>query len=71
MQGSSGSHDDADFRDRLCVFYVDEKPLTDVNGKMVGTMYAESFVENPGEQINSIQNTNLTLYFPIRRETDS
>ena len=47
-----------------CVsFYVDEKPLTDVNGKMVGTMYAESFVENPGEQINSIQNTNLTLYF--------
>lgn len=55
-----------------CVsFYVDEKPLTDVNGKMVGTMYAESFVENPGEQINTIQNTNLTLYFPIRRETDS
>ena len=47
-----------------CVsFYVDEKPLTDVNGKMVGTMYAESFVENPGEQINSSQNTNLTLYF--------
>lgn len=47
-----------------CVsFYVDEKPLTDVNGKMVGTMYAESFVENPGEQINTIQNTNLTLYF--------
>ena len=35
----------------------------DVNGKMVGTMYAESFVENPGEQINTIQNTNLTLYF--------
>lgn len=26
-------------------------------------MYAESFVENPGEQINTIQNTNLTLYF--------
>lgn len=47
-----------------CVsFYVDETPLTDANGKMIGTMYAESFVENPGEQINSIQNTNLTLYF--------
>ena len=63
MQGGSGTHDDTDFRDRLCVLYVDEKPLTDVNGKMVGTMYAESFVENPGEQINTIQNTNLTLYF--------
>lgn len=47
-----------------CVnFYVDEKSLTDANGKIVGTMYADSFVENPGEQINSIQNTNLTLYF--------
>ena len=47
-----------------CVsFYVDEKPLTEANGKLIGTMYADSFVENPGEQINSIQNTNLTLYF--------
>ena len=47
-----------------CVtFYVDEMPLTDANGKVIGTMYADSFVENPGEQINSIQNTNLTLYF--------
>ena len=44
-------------------FYVDEKSLTDANGKIIGTMYADSFVENPGEQINSIQNTNLTLYF--------
>lgn len=47
-----------------CVsFYVDETPLTDAEGRLVGTMYKESFVENPGEQINSIQNTNLTLYF--------
>ena len=47
-----------------CVsFYVDETPLTDAEGRLVGTMYGESFVENPGEQINSIQNTNLTLYF--------
>lgn len=47
-----------------CVnFYVDETPLTDAEGRLVGTMYRESFVENPGEQINSIQNTNLTLYF--------
>lgn len=47
-----------------CVaFYVDGVPLSDDTGELVGTMYAESFVENPGEQINSIQNTVLTLYF--------
>jgi hypothetical protein len=51
------------FRQNYMSKLQDEKPLTDVNGKMVGTMYAESFVENPGEQINTIQNTNLTLYF--------
>ena len=47
-----------------CVtFYVGNTPLTDQRGMLVGTMYADSFVENPGEQINSIQNTTLTLYF--------
>lgn len=47
-----------------CVtFYVDEKPLTDAEGNAVQTMYADSFVENPGEQINTIQNSILTLYF--------
>ena len=55
-----------------CVsFYVDETPLTDAEGRLVGTMYGESFVENPGEQINSIQNTNLTLYFPMKQGTGS
>ena len=29
-------------------------------------MTAESFVENPGEQINAIQTTTLTLYFSNR-----
>lgn len=47
-----------------CVaFYVGDKPLTDAKGNVVGSMTADSFVENPGEQINSIQNTTLTLYF--------
>ena len=32
-------------------------------GNLVGTMNQDSFIENPGEQINSIQNTTLTLYF--------
>ncbi len=47
-----------------CVaFYVDDTPLTDASGNLVGSMTKDSFVENPGEQINSIQNTTLTLYF--------
>lgn len=47
-----------------CVsFYAGEVPLTDAKGNLIGSMTADSFVENPGEQINSIQNTNLTLYF--------
>lgn len=47
-----------------CVaFYIGEAPLTDAKGNLVGSMTPDSFVENPGEQINSIQDTTLTLYF--------
>ncbi|MBR1391509.1 MAG: GerMN domain-containing protein [Lachnospiraceae bacterium] len=47
-----------------CVaFYVGEAPLTDSKGALVGLMTEESFVENPGEQINAIQSTVLHLYF--------
>lgn len=47
-----------------CVsFFVADTPLKDSKGNIVGSMNQESFIENPGEQINSIQNTTLTLYF--------
>lgn len=47
-----------------CVtFYVGDSQLTDAQGNLIGTLYADSFVENPGATINSIQNTTLTLYF--------
>jgi len=47
-----------------CVtFYVGDSQLTDAQGNLIGTLYADSFVENPGATINSIQSTNLTLYF--------
>lgn len=47
-----------------CVaFLVGDSPLTDSSGNVVGAMTRESFIENPGEQINSIQNATLTLYF--------
>ena len=51
-------------KDVSCVsFYVDGAPLTDKNGNVVGVMTSDSFVENPGEQINSIQEATITLYF--------
>lgn len=44
-------------------FYVGDAPLMDSDGNAVGIMTADSFVENPGSQINSTQTTTLTLYF--------
>lgn len=44
-------------------FSVGDAPLLDAKGNPVGLMTAESFIENPGEQINSIQTAKLTLYF--------
>lgn len=47
-----------------CVsFYIGDTPLTDQRGNVVGLMTNESFVENPGEQINSIQTASINLYF--------
>jgi len=47
-----------------CVsFYVGDSQLVDAQGNLVGALYADSFVENPGATINSISETNLTLYF--------
>ena len=43
--------------------YVGDTPLVDANGTLIGLMTAESFIENPGEQINSIQTAKITLYF--------
>ncbi len=39
------------------------EPLTDANGVQVGVMTADSFLDNPGEEINDIQVADLTLYF--------
>lgn len=44
-------------------FTVEGKLLTNKNGYVVGSMGTDSFVENPGQQINSKQQTSLTLYF--------
>lgn len=44
-------------------FYVGEAPLMDAKGNLVGIMTNESFIENPGEQINTIQTSTIVLYF--------
>lgn len=50
-------------------FYVGDSPLVDRNGTLIGLMTAESFIENPGEQINTIQTNSITLYFSNREGT--
>ncbi|MBO5259168.1 MAG: GerMN domain-containing protein [Agathobacter sp.] len=45
------------------LFTVQSEPLLDAMGNVVGSMNSESFVENPGKQINSSIVTTLTLYF--------
>ncbi len=44
-------------------FTVNTSPLLGHDGSLVGTMSADSFVENPGKQINGSVETELTLYF--------
>ena len=44
-------------------FYVNNLPLTDASGVEIGIMNDDVFVENPGEQINNIQEADLKLYF--------
>ena len=44
-------------------FYVDNRPLCDINGKEVGVMTQDSFIDNPGEEINDIKVADLKLYF--------
>ena len=45
------------------LFTVESQPLLNFNGELVGSMNEDTFVENPGGQINASQQTTLTLYF--------
>lgn len=45
------------------MFTVESKPLETSTGTIVGAMSQDSFLENPGKQINSSQKNTLTLYF--------
>lgn len=47
----------------VVAFTINSEPLLSHDGTLIGTMSSDSFVENPGEQINSSVETTLTLYF--------
>ena len=44
-------------------FTVEGEALVDSMGRAVGSMTEDTFVDNPGEQINSSISTTLTLYY--------
>ncbi|MCX4270030.1 MAG: GerMN domain-containing protein [Lachnospiraceae bacterium] len=45
------------------IFYVNDQPLMDSSGKIVGTMRASDFIEDLGGDVNDYEKTTLTLYF--------
>ena len=53
----------------LVAFTINSEPLLNASGNLVGSMSADSFVENPGKQINSSVETTLTLYFASKDGT--
>lgn len=44
-------------------FRVDGQALIDLNGKVVGLMNEDQFIENAGEEINAYKTADLTLYY--------
>ncbi len=44
-------------------FYVGDAPLTGDDGREIGYMRAEDFVENTGSSLHSYQTADVTLYF--------
>ena len=43
--------------------FVNDSPLTDSNGESIGAMTAETFIEDFGQETDSLLSTELTLYF--------
>lgn len=53
----------------LVAFTVNGESLRNLDGELVGSMSADTFVENPGKQINSSVEKNLNLYFSSKDGT--
>lgn len=44
-------------------FYIEDQPLKDAGGSMVGMMKASDFTDKVGNSLNNYENTTVTLYF--------
>lgn len=44
-------------------FQIKSEPLTDASGIVIGTMNADMFIDNAGNEINTYEKVKLTLYF--------
>ncbi len=44
-------------------FYINNAPLADSSGEAVGAMTADTFIDDFGQETDSLLSTNLTLYF--------
>lgn len=47
----------------LISFTINAEPLRTLDGTLIGNMTTDSFVENPGEQINASTQSTIKLYF--------
>ncbi len=45
------------------IFMIEDEPLADSTGTPIGGMMAENFVDNPGDEINAYERTEITLFF--------
>lgn len=48
-------------------FYVEEEPLQDSNGEVIGAMNEETFVDNSGGQINEYAEADIILYYANKK----
>ena len=44
-------------------FQINSEPLTDASGVVIGTMNADLFIDNAGNEISTYEKVKLTLYF--------
>lgn len=50
-------------------FYIGEQPLTDSDGKEIGPMTAEDFIDDTDTEINAYEEGTLTIYFANKEGT--
>lgn len=48
-------------------FYIEDQPLSDMEGREIGYMRAEDFVQNTGSTLHSYQTADLRLYFSDKK----